>query len=190
MATLQGSQDGGGGGGTLNTLDTTREYLAEQTLQADETDLFVARRKGVSRPAAWGDAAAGGRRIGAFAIPRAKSKISKVSSDGAERTRMARIQETRREINERSKLNSARRVRMARQYRLHDTLAPSRARAHTHTHTQAILPVRAVRNCTHARTRAHTQIGRNPRHSDQAARHRQAPAGARDARLGRVKDDA
>jgi hypothetical protein len=143
MATLQGSQDGGGGGGTLNTLDTTREYLAEQTLQADETELFV-------------DAAAGGRRIGAFAIPRAKSKISKVSSDDAQRTRMARIQETRREIIERSKLNSARRVRMARQYRLHDTHAPSRARAHTHTHTQAILPVRTVRNCTHARTRAHT----------------------------------
>ena len=47
---------------------------------------------------------------------------------------MARIQETRREIIERSKLNSARRVRMARQYRLHDTHAPSRARAHTHTH--------------------------------------------------------
>ena len=190
MATLQGSQDGGGGGGTLNTLDTTREYLAEQTLQADETDLFVARRKGVSRPAAWGDAAAGGRRIGAFAIPRAKSKISKVSSDDAQRTRMARIQETRREIIERSKLNSARRVRMARQYRLHDTHAPSRARAHTHTHTHKLSFRSELFEIALTHARAHTQIGRNPRHSDQAARHRQAPAGARDARLGRVKDDA
>jgi hypothetical protein len=115
-------KDGSGGSGTMMTLDSTREYLAEQTLQANDTALFVPRRKDVPRSAALGAMGGGTRRLGAFAMPRAKSSISKgpVGEESKAMT-MARLQENRREMTERSKQNRARRVRMAREYRSQDT---------------------------------------------------------------------
>jgi hypothetical protein len=121
MATLQGSQDGSGGGGTMMTLDSTREYLAEQTLQANDTALFVPRRKDVPRPAALGAMGGGTRRLGAFAMPRTKSSISKGPVGEERNLAMARLRENQREMTERSKQNRARRVRMAREYRWQDT---------------------------------------------------------------------
>jgi hypothetical protein len=121
MATLKGSRDGGGGGETMMTLDSTREYLAEQTMQANDTALFVPRRKDVPRPAAFGAMGGGTRRLGAFAMPRAKSSISKGPVGEERNLAMARLQENRREMTERSKQNRARRVRMAREYRSQDT---------------------------------------------------------------------
>lgn len=121
MATLQGSQDGSGGGGTMMTLDSTREYLAEQTLQANDTALFVPRRKDVPRPAALGAMGGGTRRLGAFAMPRTKSSISKGPVGEERNLAMARLRENQREMSERSKQNRARRVRMAREYRWQDT---------------------------------------------------------------------
>jgi hypothetical protein len=104
MATMQGGSQESGGGGASMTLDSTRDYLAQQTLQANDTSLFVPRRKDLARPAPGGGGWGGMRKMGAFAMPRPKSAISKVSSDDAERTRMARMAEARRDASQRSKV--------------------------------------------------------------------------------------
>lgn len=103
MATMLGGSQESGGGGASVTLDSTRDYLAQQTLQANDTSLFVPRRKDLALPAP-GGAGGWGTRKGAFAMPRPRGVISKVLLDDAERTRMARMAEAMRDASQRSKV--------------------------------------------------------------------------------------
>jgi len=131
MATLAGgSQDGG----TMRmTLDGDSGNEPNQTLQANDTALYVPRRKVMARPAAAGLQRAQQRR-GAFALPRPKASISKAAAEDAERERHARLAESRRAVALRTKQTTARKVTMARQYRageipdiqikLHDVVKP------------------------------------------------------------------
>jgi len=108
---MQGStQDGN----SMMTLDSTKDYLAEQTLQAGDAALYVPRRKDLAHPSAQ---VSGGRKLGAFALSKSKSQISKVSADEAERQKQARLAEGRRTVQDRIKQDRARKVTMARQYR-------------------------------------------------------------------------
>jgi hypothetical protein len=114
---MQGSMQYASSQDAMKTLDSTRDYLANQTLQASDEHLFVPRRREVARPAggAW---AASSRMGGAFAKPRPKAPISKAGSDdSADRARFARLAEDRRAVEERRKQNRSKSVRMAREYR-------------------------------------------------------------------------
>jgi len=102
-------------GSSSMTLDSTREYLAEQTLQAGESALYVPRRKDLARPAA--AALPGGRRLGAFAMPKPKTQTSKTLAADVEGQRQAKLAENRRAVQDRTKQDRAKRVTMARNYR-------------------------------------------------------------------------
>ncbi len=96
MMTLYGSIQYACSQDAMKTLDSTKDYLANQTLQASDEHLFVPRREEVARPAggAWG---ASSRMGGVFAKPRPKAPISKAGSDySAEWARFARLAEDRR----------------------------------------------------------------------------------------------
>jgi hypothetical protein len=121
MMTQDGSMQHGSSQDAMKTLDSTRDYLANQTLQASDEHLFVPRRMEVARPAG-GALGASSRMGGAFAKPRPKAAISKASSDySAERTRFARLAEGKRAAEERSKQNRVKSVKMAREYRYEET---------------------------------------------------------------------
>jgi hypothetical protein len=118
---MQGSMQYASSQDAMKTLDSTRDYLANQTLQASDEHLFVPRRREVARPAggAWGPSS---RMGGAFAKPRPKAPISKAGSDdSADKARFARLAEDRRAVEERSKQNRSKSVRMAREYRYKGT---------------------------------------------------------------------